>query len=177
MHLKLVHDEMSSAPPVERIRRYKVLDVYGNSWRSTNPLRIDERFTYVAGTLPVPQENPAGWTAGGVGTNDLRDGPGATLEDTYGVHSLISPALEVDFWQIYYASNFSAPRTTFPISNLPGITPGQFPLILILPSSPSSVAQDGLTSCGDFAIQSIRLTTPSVQFNGDNGPHGACAYR
>lgn len=177
MFLKLVHDEMSSAPPVVRIRRYKVLDVYGNSWKSTNPLRIDERFTYVAGSFPLPAANSEGWSIGGVQSNDLRDGPGATLEDTYGVNSIVSPMLEVDFWQIYYASNFNAPGATFPTSNLPGITAGQFPLILVLPSSPSGVVQDGLTSCGDFAIQSIRLTTPSVQFNGDNGPHGVCAYR
>jgi hypothetical protein len=177
MYLKLVHDDVSSAPPVVRIRRYKVLDIYGNSWRSTNPLKIDERFTYVAGSLPLPPTNREGWSIGGLQSNDLRDGPGATLEDTYGVNSLVSAELEIDFWQIYYASNFSAPGATFPISNLPGITPGQFPLILILPSSPFAGVQDGLTSCGDFAIQSIRLTTPSVQFNGDNGPHGVCAYR
>ncbi|HXE14747.1 MAG TPA: hypothetical protein VN633_21655, partial [Bryobacteraceae bacterium] len=180
MFLKLIRDDISEpAPLIKRTRRYKVLDIYGNPWRAVNPLRVDEHLTYVAGDLPLSDPNSVGWEIDSTHGeyNRLNYGGGAALEDDYSVgNPFVSDTSEIDFWQMYSASNFRAAGTTFPKLDSLGIVNGGMPLILILPDSPASAVHDGLTSCADFAIQSVRMSKLFVQFNGDNGPHGVCAY-
>jgi hypothetical protein len=173
MLLQLVRDtyDGETTPPVTRYRDYIVRDIDGRIWNSSNPLRIDESFSYVGGALTMPQENPSGWTTT-TPPYELKNGSGSELDDEYSTRGLFAdPTTEVDFLQQYWASGFVAPGLNLPGIALPGYPANAVPLMILSPNAPALP-----TGCRYFGTQGIKLRGDYIGFNGDAGPNGTCPW-
>jgi hypothetical protein len=153
------------SPPVERYRKYLIRDIYGRVWKYSNPLRIDERFTYIAGTGKMPLPDSSGWSqANGEIDHD------STMKDFYQNQLIFGGNPEVDYWQQYYVTGFNAPGFSLP--GVPTLGPIQnaIPLMILSPNPNLPGA------CTFFGTQGIALRADYVGVNGDHGPSGTCAW-